>query len=195
LAFRTLFLLLAVALVVSCGTVPQTHYYTLEFNKLAQQDKHIDALLHIQPFDASSVLKSDNFAYKASRYEIKYDAYRRWAATPSTLLSEKAVEYFRESGLFDQVVADAPMGVRGYSLFGCVNHFEESLQDGQRVAIVSVDFSIYDLATNRKVIRHKSITKSEPIREESIEGIMNAMSSAAQSVFDDLTIEFLSMQN
>lgn len=194
MAFRTFYLLLAVVLVVSCGKVPESHYYTLEFSKLAQQDQHIDALLHIQAFDASSILKYDKLAYKASQYEIKYDAYRRWAAAPSTLLSEKAVEYFRTSGLFNQVVSDAPIGVKGYSLFGCVNHFEESLQDGQRVALVSIDFSIYDLAGDRKLTRHKSITKSAPIQEESIEGIMNAMSNAVQSVFDDLAKEFISMQ-
>jgi len=195
LAFRIFYLLLAITLVVSCGKVPETHYYTLEFKKLAQQEQHIDALLHIQAFNASSMLKYDKLVYKTSPYEIKYDAYRRWAATPSTLLSEKAFEYFRDADLFNQVVADAPIGVKGYSLYGCVNHFEESLQDGQRVALVSIDFNIYDLATNRKVARHKSITKSAPILEESIEGIMNAMSSAVQAVFDDLTNEFLSMQN
>ena len=117
------------------------------------------------------------------------------AAAPATRLSEKSVQYFRTSGLFNQVVADATIGVQGFSLFRCVNHFDESLQDGQRVALVSIDFNIYDLSANSKTIKNISMTKSARIQQESVEGIMNAMSRAVQSVFDDLAQEFLSMQH
>ncbi len=193
MAFTYKYLFAFVALLlISCGRVPETHYYTVELQQLSQHDKTIGALLHIQDFDASTILKYDKLVYQPSLYEIKYDNYRRWAATPSALLTEKAVEYFRESGLFDRVVKDAPVSSNGFSLFGYVNHFEESWQDGKRVALVSIDFDVYAIQT-KKLELHKSITRTAPIQEESVHNIMAAMSSAVQTVFDDLAHELLNL--
>jgi ABC-type uncharacterized transport system auxiliary subunit len=190
--YKNLLLIFVFAMLNACGNVPETHYYTVELKQLSQQNEHIGALLHIQAFDASTVLKYDKLMYKTSPYEIKYDAYRRWVATPSTLLSEKAVEYFRQSLLFDHVVMDMPQSREGYSLFGYVNHFEESLKNGQRLAVVSVAFDVYNLA-NRKLELHKNITQSAPIQNSTIDGIMAAMSSSVQSVFDELAKEMLKL--
>ena len=190
--FKNLVIFIPIIMLVACGKVPETHYYTLELEQLADASAKIGELLHVQPFDATSVLKYDKLMYKTSRYEIKYDAYRRWAATPSTLLSEKAVEYFQDSQLFDQVVMDMPTLKDGYSLFGFVNHFEESLKDGKRIALVSISFDVYNLSDRKREL-HKSIESTAPIDGETIESIMGAMSNATQSVFDQLANDMLTM--
>lgn len=180
------------AILAACGTVPETRYYTIELNQLSEQPHRIGQFLHVQKFDASPVLKYDKLMYKSSLYEIKYDAYRRWAAAPNILISEKAVEYFAESGLFDNVVTEIPPSRNGYSLFGYISHFEESVKAGKRIALVSINFDIFALH-DRSLLLHKNIKQTAAIEDETIDGIMAAMSRATQSVFENLAKEFISL--
>ena len=66
------------------------------------------------------------------------------------------------------------------------------MQDGKRIALVSISFDIYSL-TNRALKLHKSIKASAVINDDTVEGILAAMSSAVQSVFDELAKELLAL--
>ncbi|MBN1562171.1 membrane integrity-associated transporter subunit PqiC [candidate division KSB1 bacterium] len=170
---------------LTCGRTPETHYFTLEWQQLSNADLQRGGVLHIQNFDATPMLKNDKMIYKTSRYQIKYDNYRRWVMAPNSLLTYKAAEYFVESGLFDSVVFDIPRGSDSLSLFGRVNHFEEIDCDGEHKVVVSISFELTSVDT-REPLLHTTIEKQAPVAGGAVDDIVAAMSQATKLVFDDL---------
>ncbi|MBN1465706.1 membrane integrity-associated transporter subunit PqiC [candidate division KSB1 bacterium] len=182
-----------VLLLLACGKTPETQYFTLEWQQLAAEQPPIGGVLHIQNFDAAPMLKNDKMTYKTSLYQIKYDNFRRWVMTPSTLLTHKAAEYFMQSGLFESVVLDVPRNSDSLSLFGRVNHFEEiDYGEGHHVRI-SISFELTDF-DKREPLLNATIDKQAPVAAGAVEDIVAAMSQATKLVFDDLASKIAELE-
>ena len=185
---KLLYIFLAFALFIGCCKMPETRYFTLEWQELAQSKASGGNVLHIQNFDAAPMLKYDKIMYKISPYEVKYDNFRRWVMTPNSLLTHKAAEYYKSSGLFASVFLDVPRGMDSFSLFGRVNHFEEINYGGEHKVFISINFELTNFA-EREPLLNTTIDKEVPIAGHTIEDIVSAMSRATRLVFDDLTKE------
>ncbi len=183
---------LATLLFVTCGKVPETHYFTLEWQQLSEPTAS-DAVLFVQRFDAVPMLKNDQMMYKTSLYEIKYDNYRRWVMSPCILLSHKTAEYLNSNGLFSRTVLDAPRGAT-HSLFGHVTHFEEIDYDGQHKVVISITFDLKSFADD-ELLLNTTITKEVDVAEKSAEAIVAAMSSATKLVLEDLSTDIQHVLN
>lgn len=179
-------LILASAILAACGNVPETKYFTIEWQKLSATTTTGKDILHIQPFDAAPMLKYDKMMYKTSMYEVKYDNFRRWAVAPGTLLSYKAAEYFQKTGLFDSVVLELPSGTQSYSLLGYVNHFEEIDYNNKHSVFVSVTFELTNFESRQPLLT-TTIEKQVDVKAHSADAIVAAMSEAVKLVFDDLS--------
>ena len=99
--------LLAALLVLSCGTIPQTHYYTIrrpvpEAGTLRMQKTGL--AIGVAQFDAEGIYARDNLLYRKSDYEIAADYYRRWGVPPQKMLAEATIDCLRASGVFAEVV-------------------------------------------------------------------------------------------
>ncbi|MBN1479070.1 membrane integrity-associated transporter subunit PqiC [candidate division KSB1 bacterium] len=183
---KYLFVAIGCFCLASCTKMPETHYYTLEWQHLSQPVSSSGRVLHIQDFDAAPMLKYDKMMYRTSLYEVKYDNFRRWVMTPGSLLTHKAAHYFERSGLFDAVVLDVPRGMDSFSLFGRVNHFEEMSYENEHKAFISVTFELTNFDA-RKPLLTITIDKEMPIAGGTVEDIVAAMSETTRLVFDDLT--------
>ncbi len=184
---KLLFVILVSLLLATCGKVPETHYFTLEWQQLAKPATS-DAVLFVQRFDAVPMLKNDQMMYKTSPYEIKYDNYRRWVMSPSLLLSHKTAEYLSTSGLFDHVVVDVPRASATHSLFGHVTHFEDIDFGGRHHVRITVTFELKDIQED-KVLFNTTLSQEADVSENSAEGIVVAMSAATRQMLDDLSRE------
>lgn len=183
---KYLFLAIGCLCLTFCAKMPETHYYTLEWQHLSQPVSSSGSVLHIQNFDAAPMLKYDKMMYRTSLYEIKYDNFRRWVMTPASLLTHRAAAYFEESGLFNAVVLDVPRGMDSFSLFGRVNHFEEISYGNEHKACISITFELTNFAARTPLLTI-TIDKEAPIAGGKVEDIVAAMSETARLVFDDLT--------
>ena len=182
---KTLIVICFGVLISSCGKMPETHYFSLEWQELSVPAADGIGVLHIQAFDAAPMLKYDKMMYKTSLYQVKYDNYRRWVMAPGSLLTQKAAEYFQSSGLFENVVLDVPRGMKCLSLFGRVNHFEEIDYAGQHKALISITFELTNF-DERQPLFLTSIKKEVDVQGRNAEDIVAAMSQATRLVFEDL---------
>ena len=60
-------------------------------------------VLQVEPFDAPGLYRDDRIIYYTSPTELNFHDYHRWSSSPGQLLTELAVKYFAETGLFKQV--------------------------------------------------------------------------------------------
>lgn len=189
---KLIIVIFASLVLAACGTLPETRYFTLEWQQLAEPATN-DAVLFVQRFDAVPMLKNDQMMYKTSLYEIKYDNYHRWVMSPCVLLSHKTAEYFDSNGLFSRAVLDMPRGAT-HALFGRVLHFEEIDYNGQHKVFIAITFDLKTLSTD-ELLLNTTITKQVDVAEKSAEAIVAAMSSATKLVLDDLSMEIQKVMN
>jgi ABC-type uncharacterized transport system auxiliary subunit len=182
---RVLAVLFPVILWTSCGRVPQTHYYALEYQLLSEPLVMSPLPVFIEKFAAYPLMDQDNLLYKTSPFEFKLDAYRRWVLPPHAMLTQEADAYFKQRKLFSEVLHKIPSDRACYLLTGRVMHFEEIDFGGQRTAFVSIWFETFNLKTETLVLS-EIIEKKSQIQGDDAEAIIKAMSEATASVFDAL---------
>ncbi len=111
-----------------CGSVPETHYYTIgrilpEAPPAAMKWK---ITVGVPRFEADGIYERDNLLYRKGDYEIAVDYYRRWGVPPQTMLAEATIDYLRATGLFAGVLRLPSMADYDAVLAGRIIRFEEA---------------------------------------------------------------------
>lgn len=154
---RVLFPLAALAALLitlgGCGSVPETHYYTIgrivpEAPPLAGQVK---LTVGIPRFEADGIYERDNLLYRKGDYELAVDYYRRWGVPPQTMLAEATIEYVRAAGLFSSVLRLPSMADHDAVLEGRIIRFEESAGEMQ----LTLEFHLQRRSGNDILWRHE----------------------------------------
>ena len=102
--------------------------------------------------------------YKVEPYELKFDHYRRWVATPSSLVTEKTVAHMRSLKLFERVTTQMPHDQNCLMLTGTIKQFEEVVGSAEHVARVSLWIEVQDFP-KREVCWAGMLNAEEPIRD------------------------------
>ena len=179
-------LLIFMLFLLSCGQVPETRYFTIDYDYSMTGQSGGKGLLLIKKFKSDPVYFQDKLIYKTSRYEIKFDNYRRWVLAPSEMLTYKAAEHLRRAGIFERVTTITPRNKEFLILSGMLKNFEEFVENEKRIARVTVFFKLKK-NHDETFIWTKEISSTVPIHNSGIEGIIESMSKATQQVFDELT--------
>ncbi|MBN2412044.1 membrane integrity-associated transporter subunit PqiC [candidate division KSB1 bacterium] len=181
---KRLFLIVMLFL-VSCGSVPETRYFTIDYDFTTHGSTDSKGVLFIKKFKSDPIYFQDKLIYKTSRYEIKFDNYRRWALAPSDLLTYKAAEHLRQAGLFKWITLITPRDKECLTLGGTLKNFEEFVENGKRAAKVTILFEL-EKNQDKGFLWVKEISSTVPINNPGSEGIIQSMSTATQKVFDEL---------
>jgi len=178
-------LLALLTVMIMCGHVPPTHYFTLEVPEREAASQPHAGTLCIYPFSASSHLSQDRLVYRTAPYEIKFDHYRRWIDTPAQMLTFKALDYFRVAGVFEQVSLHPPRGQKALILHGKVEAFEEVMRGAERVALIKIWAEIRDHGDQR-LLWSGSLESERPITGSDAISIIRAMSESAGDLYDQI---------
>jgi ABC-type uncharacterized transport system auxiliary subunit len=187
---RGCFLLFAVcSLLFSCGGVPETFYYTLAFdNGPTQNDGHspLPFTLGVEKFQSDVIYDDDRIIYRDSPYEVKYYFYRRWAAPPRHLVTDKIVGYLSESGLFEKVTTYPTAGEVKYVLNGRLLAFEEWDEESKWYGKVAIKASLYEPATQRVVWSGK-FESMHPVSKKIPAAVVEALSLSVKKCLEEMT--------
>lgn len=117
-------------LLAGCGGIPDTSYYTVvpQFETPVLGNNHQPAptkTIRVERFTADILYEDDRIIYRESEYEVKYYNYRRWAATPRYLVTDRIVDNLRQSGLFHEVLSGPSLNKTDFLLSGRLLAFEE----------------------------------------------------------------------
>ncbi|HPG40631.1 MAG TPA: ABC-type transport auxiliary lipoprotein family protein [bacterium] len=182
------FAVLALLLVCACGQIPQTRYFTIDYDYQNGKSAAGNGVLYIKKFKSEPLYFQDKLIYKTSRYEVKFDNYRRWVLTPADLLTQKAAEHLDHAGLYTRVTLNPPTDRVCYTLESTVKNFEEIVENNQRYALVTI---LFELEQNEQsgIVWAEQFTARTPIIEKGEEGIIAAMSASTRQVFDELVVK------
>ena len=101
------------------------------------------------------------------------------------MLTHKAAEHLRRAGLYDWVTLVPPREKQNLTLNGTLKNFEELVVNEKRMAKVTIHFELQNSQPN-ELVWSKEISSSVPIENSGVDGIVQAMSTATQQVFDEL---------
>ena len=181
---KKLVLLFFLVAFISCGKLPETRYFTLNYD-MEQQPEAGHGILFVKKFQTDPIYNNDKMIYKVSDYEVKFDNYRRWVLTPGDMLTVQATDHLRHSGMFDWVTNLPPRNREYKVLDGRVIHFEEIYEKEKRFVDVGIVFAMY-LSHSEVPVLNKTIEQRVEITQPGVNGIVSAMSKATQMVLDQL---------
>jgi len=180
-------LILCVFILISCGKVPDTHYYQLSYPALDNSitQAKIDKIVGVKKFVAEPPYDQDRIVYRESPFEVKFYNYRRWVCSPREMLSESAVRHLRGSGLFAGVVHAQNNQSFDYLLCGHIHQFEEWDEADAWQARVKLWIELRSVSTDN-IIWQGYVESQVPVIEKTPLNVVKALSSAVDSCLQEL---------
>lgn len=170
---------LLVLLLASCGSLPKTHYYTLQVPAPpARNDPKTTFVLGVEHFRAADSLRDDRIVYYQSPTEMNFYEYHRWSADPASMLSELAMNWIQNSGAFTQVRMLPVREPVDYILRGRVINFEELDYDGAGKGRVNLELSMLRTRDHKVVWTLQRLAES-PVEEKGLPGVVRALNDAS----------------
>ena len=171
-------LLVAMALMAGCGSVPKTHYYTLQVPAApSPSDPKTDYILGVEHFRAPQMLRDDRVAYYQTSTEVNFYQYHRWGADPATMLSEFTAQWLDSTGAFAQVRLLPTRQRVDYMLAGRILNFEEVDEGGPR-ARVGLELTLVR-TSDHKVVWSSEQRVEAPIQGAGVEGVASTLNAAS----------------
>lgn len=175
--------LLTALLCIGCGP-SNTRYYTLGVPQPPAAEAHgTHFTLQVERFDAPDLLRDSRIIYYTSPTELNFDDYHRWSSDPGELLSDVAMKFFAETGLFQQVYAFPAPAKADYTLRGRVLDLSELRYQAAGVKSRQVRLGLkLDLLQTRQnqVVWSSRLEQTEPVRKSDAQGAVEAMNVAAE---------------
>ena len=180
-------LLFIILILLACGQIPETQYFTLNSKNVANQNPKTtnDAILYISRFDAAPIYEQDKLIHKISEYEIQFDYYRRWIYPPSELMTFLTCEYLSSTGYFNQVTLELPRTPLHYRLEATVTHFDYVYKAEKKYGCVGVDFKLFNAQNNEKFWT-ENIYIEQPVAGEGMKPFLDAMNTAVNKTLNQL---------
>ncbi len=176
---------IATLFLMSCGHIPETHYFTINYPLVSSQNANGHGVIWVRKYDSDPLYSQDKFVYKTSEYEVKFDNYRRWVSTPVELLTLQTVEHLRASGAFANVTLFQPRQDTYLYLSGRIKKFEEVWWGDEHLADVALWINVAK-APEHETVWSGLLEQKVKIDGPSENAILRAMSKAVQNTLNEL---------
>ena len=168
------------ALAACAGKVPETRYYQLAAPGAAAKQA-AGATLAVEPLAADAAYDDERIVYRLTPYRLDYYTYHRWSSPPGTMLGNYLEDAFAKSGRFRAVVHEVSDAVP-VTLGGRVLAIEEvDRSKTEWVGRVALELTLTDTVSN-KVLWSQQYEETEPLHDQTPEGLARALSAAMQRI-------------
>jgi cholesterol transport system auxiliary component len=164
------------------GKVPETRYYQLAAAGApapapAPAPARDAPMIVIEPLTAEEAYQDERIVYRTSPYRLDYYNYHRWSAPPGMLITGYLEQALERSGKFRAVVRELPDGAP-FVLGGRLIAIEEIDESRTRwLGRVAVELTLKD-AQSGEVLWVRELAETEPLTEQTQEGLARALSKA-----------------
>ncbi|MBN1155194.1 membrane integrity-associated transporter subunit PqiC [candidate division KSB1 bacterium] len=184
-------LIIITSLIVNCSSVPEIHYYLLDYqlnDTDSYQQPKFDKILGVQKFDIAPLYDQDKIVYRESVYEGKFYNYHRWIAPLDEMITEKTIEHITASDLFQNVIR-FPADVKvDYILAGKILAFEEWDQDQQWFAHIRLMLELIE-SNDRTTLWKDIIDIKNPVPRKQPLDLVKAMNEGFKESIENTLIE------
>lgn len=184
-------LFLMITLLISCGSVPEIHYYVIDYPVAEVTDREqpaVNIVLGVSKFKSDPLYSDGRIVYRESRYEGKYYHYHRWITTPEDMVTDKIVEHLGASNLFAQVIFFPKVSKVDYILSGTIKAIEENDTAGQWYASVKIVFELVNRNSN-ELVWQKTIEKQNLISQKSPYEVVKGINLSLQQCVEALQVD------
>ena len=186
--YALFFVLFLVVIFWQCASVPDMHYYFLEFESGKQKvsDKaKFPITLKVSNFAAKPFYQERGIVYREQILEGKRYHYHRWAASPAEMFKDQLVQQLRNSGLFSTVIDKQLFAKADYLLSGEILAIEEVDHGEQWYGRVKIEVSLIDEA-NQTPVWLKQIEKETPIAKKQPIEVVKSINQSARQCVDEI---------
>jgi ABC-type uncharacterized transport system auxiliary subunit len=168
----------------SCGSVPKTNYYTLRIPPPpAAHDPRTAAIVGVEHFRATEVLRDDRIVYYASPTELNFYQYHRWSADPATMLTELVARRLEQSGAFAAVRLLPSREPVDYLLRGRLTNFEEVDSMPGVKARVGAEMMLIR-ARDRKILWSDNRQEESTAQGQGVPAVVQAVNAASERLVE-----------
>jgi len=170
----------------SCGSVPKTNYYTLRIPPPpAAHDPKTTAIVGVERFRATEVLRDDRIVYYASPTELNFYQYHRWSADPATMLTELAARRLEQSGALAAVRLLPSREPVDYLLRGRLTNFEEVDSASGVKARVGVEMMLIR-ARDHKILWSDTRQEESAAEGKGVPAVVQAVNAASERLLEGI---------
>ncbi len=179
-------ILLGAVVMSACGSVPETHYYSVAMPAaVPAADSRTPFVLDVTRFQAAAVLRDDRILYYQTPTELNYYEFNRWSAEPAEMMGELAVRRLKASGVFSDVRLFPHATPGDYQLRGRLLNFEELDYEAGGHIRVALEL---DLVRGRdhKIVWSDTGRSERAVQGKGVAAIVDALNASAAQVVDQL---------
>jgi len=184
------FLSLLTAGCMSQPPVPTNHYYRLSDSSATSpvSKKLVNGTVSVKRFKSDGLHNDRALLYGSIEQplELKQYHYHHWADTPPRLIRDHLVQYLRNSGIADKVLAYSPAHKADYIVNGHLYRFAQVLDGSGSKVVVEIELAL-SKNNDRTIILIKDYSRTL----EGGTGDMHATVAAFSSALDEIYAEFL----
>ncbi|MCP5047043.1 MAG: hypothetical protein GY940_07710, partial [bacterium] len=141
LAVVFLFIVISVGF-SGCGSSAGKKYYQLSLAPVAAGPGFIDKSVMIGPVVVEDIYNDYRVVYRTSRYQLNFYSYHFWIKKPDKMVRDVIGDYFRDGGVFREVVSGLARGEPDLVLSVGVRVMEEFDSPGAWFAHLRMDIRV-----------------------------------------------------
>jgi ABC-type uncharacterized transport system auxiliary subunit len=157
------------------GAMPETRYY-----QLVPPDTKAaggDGVIVLETLHTDSAYDDDRIVYRTTPFRLDYYQYQRWSSAPGVMVGNYLEQALEHSGKFRSVVRemtpDAPVVLTGRVL--AIEEVDKSKVEW--LGRIVIELQLTDARTGASLWT-KQIEETEPLRQQTPEGLAQALSIA-----------------
>lgn len=171
---------LALALSACGGKLPATRYYQLA-TPATPAPSNSGVALVVETLETDNAYDDERIVYRLTPYRLDYYNYHRWSAPPGTLISNFLEATLEASGRFRSVSreasSEAPVILGGRVI--ALEEVDKSKTSWAGHAVIELRLTD---ATTGDVVWTRQFDESEPVTEQTPEGLARALSKALDRI-------------
>ncbi|MFO7866895.1 MAG: ABC-type transport auxiliary lipoprotein family protein [Candidatus Aminicenantes bacterium] len=145
-----------ILVLAGCFSSPGRHYFELSLSaETAPHDARSERILMINDVLIDDTYDDYRIVYRVSSYEINYYSYVFWADKPDILIENSVAAFFKEKGLFRDVIQEFDQLAPDWILKTRIHVIEEVDEDSPWSARLAMEMRVLDSESQDILVSHR----------------------------------------
>lgn len=189
----SIFLLIGILMLLSCGRMPVKKYYVLKyvpdnFNGRLHNDPY-PFTIRVKNFDIENVYEGSRIVYSTSAYELQYYYYRLWAVKPAKMFTDVLSKHISKIRLVKSVTRRLDEGAKPeYEISGRIEAIEEFNNDDEWFGHIAVRIMM-SRVSDGEILYQRNFDKRKRVAKHSPEYVVRTLSELTDYIITQAIID------
>jgi len=178
----------AIAVAVSCGTIPIKQFYVLNYVPLSPAGRLLSTpypfTIRLKEFDIEDAYNRSQIVYRQSPFELRYYFYKLWAVKPNKMITDLVQKHLEGVGFVSHIIRRYDEGLKAdYELTGNIEALEEYDSDQLWYAHLAIRMTLTRLSDGR-VMYSRRFDNRKRVYQYSPDNVVREMSAILEFVMN-----------